>query len=491
MKKHLTLLVTIVFVCFLIGPRRVVTASQAYNYTPLENVIESASSMSVSTVIDNSNLIDVNGDPAPIKLGSLNDVFVYKDYIYVSDASSNLIYQFNSQFQFTGTFPEQKADEELPEDYKLNKPNGLFARDNSLYVADTENERIVIFDIDTKEIITTVSNPADPTFDKIKFKPLKIAVDRTGRMFVIAFDVFEGIMDFNPDGSFSRFYGTNKITMDFFEALVYRFSTEKQRAKQALKLQTSFLNLDIDEYGYVYTVSRPDVNDLIKKINFKGNDVLNKNGYVNPVGDVVYQNYNDTVPRGRSNLVDIAVSPDGNMYSALDDKRGRIFTYDNEGNLLYVFGQKGSQSTMFTNPKSLTYLNDKVIVIDSMTHSITVFEPTTFGRLINEATNLYLSAQYAEAKTIWEEVIVLNSNYFLAYNGIGKAQLRDGDFQNALVNLRLGNDHYNYSKAYEQHRNARLSKVLPYVLVTGFVVLGYLFVQSLRQSVARENEGDE
>ena len=31
------------------------------------------------------------------------------------------------------------------------------------------------------------------------------------------------------------------------------------------------------------------------------------------------------------------------IYSILDSVRGRIFTYDHEGNLLYIFGGLGSQ----------------------------------------------------------------------------------------------------------------------------------------------------
>jgi len=464
--------------------------ADSYNYTPLETVIESAESMSVTKVIDNSNFLNQNNQRSTYQFGELKDVFVYEDKIFVSDATNNIIYELNTSYQLVDTFPKQDLDEEEQSYYNLNQPNGLYAFDDKLYVADTENQRIVVFDIYSKEIIMTISDPQDPTFDNRLFKPLKITVDRTGRMFVIALDVFEGIMDFNSDGSFSRFYGTNVVTMSFFEALIYRFSSEEQRQKQALKLQTSFTNLDIDEYGYVYTVSRPDNENTIKKINFKGQDVLNRNGYVNPVGDVVYLSENQG-GLGASNLVDVAVSPNGLMYSVLDETRGRIFTYDNEGNLLYIYGELGDRSTMFSSPQSLAYYEDRVIVVDSLNHSIIVFEPTNFGDLINQAISYYSQAKYSEAKILWEEVLALNSNYFLAYNGIGKSQLREGDYQSAIKNLKLGNDNYNYSKAFENARNEKLDIYLPYMLGFGFVLIGYLFYKSMKNALQREGEEDE
>ncbi len=461
-----------------------------YNYSPYGDVIESASSMSPARVISNSNFLDVNGNKAEIVLGDIKDVHNYNDQIYLADATNNLILVLNSEFRLIDTFPK-KVDDVIPEGYQLNKPSGIYIFDKKLYVADTENERIVVFDIETKELVLEVKNPQDPTFEKVKFKPLKLTVDRTGRMFVIAFDIFEGIMDFNPDGTFSRFYGTNTITMNFFEALVYRFSSQKQKAKQSLKLQTSFVNLDIDPYGYVYVVSKPDVLEPVKKLNFKGIDVLNKSGYVLPYGDAQVEEYDNTVPLGRSNIVDVAVSPNGNFFSILDSKRGRVFSYDNEGNLLYIFGQIGSQNSMFKQPNSLTYYQDKIIVTDNMNKSIVVFEPTEFGKLINEATNLYLNSKYLEAKEIWQEVLKLNSNYFLAYTGIGKAQLREGNYEDAMKNLKLGHDYYNHSIAYEQYRNDKLDNITPYALVVAFIVIGYIFFKSFKNSVVREIEGGE
>lgn len=498
MKKKVVIPIFVLLIVLFGMSVRMDVSATAYNYSPLGEVIESARSMTVKRVVNNSNLLYEDGSRADVTLGTLDDVFSYEGYIYVVDSSNNQILIFNENLRLMEVFPKLEKDEDeniTNPEYQLNKPKGIYIRNGLMYIADTDNERIAIFDLETKSFIREVKDPQDPTFTTpksdgtyTKFRPKKIVVDRTGRMFVIAEDIFEGVMDFNPDGTFSRFFGTNVMTMSLWEALVYRLSTEKQRARTQLRLQSSFTSLDIDPYGYIYLVSQPDVQDVVKKINFKGQDVLQKNGYVLPVGDIVYEDLDDRVPIGPSQLIDVAVSSDGLFYSVLDSNRGRIFTYDSEGNLLYIFGQKGTQSTMFQSPTSLEYFGDHILVTDSMTNSIIMFEPTEFGQLINEATRLYFDNKYSEAKVYWEKVLKLNSNYFLAYAGIGKAQLREENFAAAMENLKLGYDYYNYSKAYEQYRNAQLNRYLPYAIVIGFIVLGYLFVKSIYTAVKQESE---
>ena len=111
-------------------------------------------------------------------------------------------------------------------------------------------------------------------FINTKFRPERLVVDRAGRILVVAKGIFEGIMEFDVDGNFARYYGTNKVEMNFFEALVYKLSSKAQRDKMALKLQSTFTSLSIDDYGYVYTVSNQETQKPVKKLNFKGKDIF-------------------------------------------------------------------------------------------------------------------------------------------------------------------------------------------------------------------------
>ena len=111
-----------------------------------------------------------------------------------------------------------------------------------------------------------------------------------------------------------------------------------------LDLSTSFNNININQKGFIYTVAKPIkiiMKNMIQLLNPKGSDVLKRNGYHVPMGDVNFipLDHEHTNTIGASNIVDIAHTKNG-IYSVLDQKRSRIFTYDQEGNLLYINGNK-------------------------------------------------------------------------------------------------------------------------------------------------------
>ena len=60
----------------------------------------------------------------------------------------------------------------------------------------------------------------------------------------------------------------------------------------------------------------------IKKLNAQGSDILRRTGYSDPQGDILYIS-----SEGPSKLIDIDVT-DSEIYSVLDGKRGRVFTYN-------------------------------------------------------------------------------------------------------------------------------------------------------------------
>ena len=158
------------------------------------------------------------------------------------------------------------------------------------------------------------------------------------------------------------------------------------------------------------------------------------------------------------------------MIFGLDAARGRVFEYDQEGRLLNIFGSSGYQAGSFQTPCAIEGYDGKVYVLDSTKNTLTVFEPTTYGALIEEATQLYNDGRYQEARTIWKQVLEYNVNCELAYTGIGKALYESGEYQEAMVYLELGYDREAYSQAFSDYRMEVLRKYAPYVL-TGTLVL--------------------
>jgi len=466
----------------------------AYNYSPLLEVVASAEALIINQVVDSSNIVDQNNQRVNVSFGSLVDVATYNGDIYIVDNSNNKVYVLDENFHYKASFPD-------PSDTTLKSPNGIYVTKDYIYVADTNNLRVAIFDHNYK-LVSEIKNPDDPTFKKdpsdkegYDFKPLKVTVNRSGRVYVVAEQIFEGILDFNPDGSFSRYVGANTVTVSAWEAFWLLFTSEAQRKAQGYRLATAFVNLCIDDDGYLYTVSSSSEGaKVIKKLNYKGHDVLIRNGYFSQIGDVVLPEGNKDVPTGSSEFIDIDVNEYG-TYSVLDKTRGRIFTYDFEGNLLYIGGQLGnvggsvnSQRSLFLKPEALTYYKDKILVVDSLNKNLVVLEYTEFAKLVNEATYQYYLGNYEEAKKFWEEVLIHNTNYYLAYAGIGKAQYREGNYEEAMQNLKIGYDDYYYSRAYQKHRYAKLVAISPYIIGGGIALVLYLFYRSLRNSLKLERE---
>lgn len=489
--KKLFIIFTFLIV-FLISPN----VNAAYNYTPMGDVIASAEALISKRVVDTSNLIDLNGEKTNINFGALVDVMGFEDKIYLVDNSNNQVIVLDNNYHYITNFGFEKEG-------KLTSPRGIFVTKDYIYVADTGNFRVAIFD-HNYQFVSEITTPNDPTFKShpddpngYDFKPLKIAVDRTGRIYVIAEQIFEGIIDFNPDGSFSRYVGANTVTLSAWDAFWLLFTSEEQKKAQGYRLATTFVNLNVDQDGYLYTVSSSsEGTKVIKKLNYKGKDVLVRNGYFPPAGDVWTISGNVSVPRGSSELIDIDINDYG-TYSVLDKTRGRIFTYDFEGNLLYVGGQLGNiggvvnnQSSLFLSPEALCYHDDNILVVDSLNKNLVVLEYTEFANLVNQATYYYYIGDYSKAKEIWEKVLVLNTNYYLAYAGIGKTQLREGNYQEAMNNLKLGYDDYNYSKAYKQYRYDKMTVIFPYVIGVTLAGLVFLLVKSLKNSVSSEREDE-
>lgn len=374
----------------------------------------------------------------------------------------------------------------------LNSANGLYVTKDYIYVADSGNARILGIrksDYVVDKVYTTPDDEgtfymfdyADEATTKILYQPSKIVVDDSGRLYTIATNTYQGIIEYNQNSEFNRFLGKNLVTKRSWWSFLL---SEEQYAKLSLNLPSEFTNLTLDDRQLIYATAQPDPSattaaEMIKLINTSGKDVLKRNGYVTPDGDIKYASYVKPAVEGSSKFTAIDVNKD-RIYSVADRTRGRIFTYDEEGNLLYVSGEKGDLESNIKNPVALRYFNvsdstgentlEYVLLLDQGAGTVMIYETTQFGKLVNEATSLYLKNDIHGAKAKWEDVSKMNSNYELAYVGIGKSLLRNGDYQEAMVNFELGHNAEYYSDAFKLYRNDLIKDNFG-ILMTGIVVL--------------------
>lgn len=439
-----------------------------YNYSYYGEVLHSAPGMNFATYFNEKTL--------GVTLSSPEDMVVYENEIYVVDSKTNHMVIIDSNFNLvqeydafdlsTAYYDElvsQGVDN--PVALTLSSPFGIDVKDSGIYIADTGNYRIIKLNHQF-EVIDVFSNIDDATFDEINFEPRKVTVDASERMYVVAKNVYEGIIELDSSGTFNRFTGVNPIRLNPIEIFQRSLMTEEQLAQLQLYLPTEYTNVSIDDKSFIYATSKPSENNAenaIQLINPKGVDVIKRNGYHPPMGDIQYmQGMNNYVITGPSDLVDITTTNDG-IYTVLDQKRSRLFTYDSEGNLLYINGDDGSQSDKFSEGVALAYLNDDLLVLDRKTRTVIVYRLTEFGLSVNQAIAYHAAGEFELASQIWEEVLILNTNYEIAYNGIGKYYLREGDFKTAMEYFNLGHDQYYYSKAFKGYRNELIKANFGYI----------------------------
>lgn len=388
--------------------------------------------------------------------------------VYIADTGNNRIVVLEPDFLSVA---------EVIDSFDNNGQADAFARpagvavseDGLLYVADTDHRRVVA--LDGRTAVKIIENPKSEMLDEsYDFVPLKVTVDYAGRVFVIGRNMFQGIMAFNAKGEFIGFFGTIKVKISLWQRLWRALSTKAERAKQQLFIPTEYTGMDVDPAGFVYA-SNLDTEGVqaVQRLNPKGEDVIKKGENENVGGDIATF-YGWSAYAGPSNIVDVVYRGDG-IVLLLDSRRGRVYTYDHEGNLLYIFGGLGNQVGTFRQPTAIGTQKGRLLVLDAARNEIITFQETRYGALINEAVALRFDGDEEEAVDAWREVLKLNENFELANAGIGKVYLTAGDNREAMHYLKLGMDKANYSIAFKRYRNEVLKTHLGWIL-TALLGLG-------------------
>lgn len=365
--------------------------------------------------------------------------------IYIVDSGNGRIICLNKDWKVQNVI---SGFDNMGKEDKFKNPTGLFVNEEgNLYVADSDNGRIVILSPDGVLLRMIEQPQSDILPANFKFNPIKVTVDKAERVYVIAKGIFEGIMQFDKNGQFIGYVGTNKVKRDYTEYLWRMFSTKAQKAQMALFVPTEFSNIDIDSKGFLYATNiDPGSKEPIKRLNPSGEDVLKRFGYFDITGDIRYR-----ISVGPSKFIDIKVLSNG-MYSALDANQGKVFTYNDEGDLLYEYGGKGNQVGTFKTPVAVEFSGENQLVLDRGKGNIVVFKPTKFGTSVNEAVGYHYNGEDTLAVPVWKEVLKLNANYDIAYIGIGKSLLMDKNNKEALKYFKLGMDRDGYSVAFKRYR---------------------------------------
>ena len=448
---------------------------QGYTYDFFRNVKSTPAPFVLSQVIDSASVTKTGRT-----IETVTDVCTSADgRIFIVDKTNSIIFVLDQNGEYQSFIKNIKTETVDPKTGKiksinaqvngqnvtLTSPEGAFFHEkaNELYICDTGAQRVLVLDGTTYMFKRAILRPENMT-GETEFKPSKITVDNADRIYIVAQSSYEGIIELNEDGSFSRYFGVNEPQINMVDFLWKSLASDKQKEKMGKTYAPAFNNVTLDGEGFVMAVTSDSASaDKVFRLNFAGANVLREMGNTMVIGDLKTEN--------PSAFVDIAVKPYG-TYALVDKTYGHVFIYNFDGELQCVFGSKGSAVGQFKNPSAIAWLGDKLIIGDADLKCAYIYEPTAFGNALLKAGEAYYNGEWDTATAYFEEVLRLCANLETAYVGIGKNLLMKEDYEGAMYNFKLGNNREFYSKAYKGHRSNVMKENFWIIAVVAVLFIG-------------------
>lgn len=445
---------------------------RTYTYEE-ETAVHSTNVYKVMQVVDEATM-------GTVRMKDPSDIYVdAADRVFILDAGNSRVLVLDKEYKLIHELSEFKYNDET---LKLKEgAKGLFFRDSTkmLYIADTGNNRILLTDLEGN-VSKIYDKPVDELLDPTTpYQPQKVIVDNMGIMYVTSGSVNTGAMMIDSANNFLGFFGTNKLKLTAAMQLEFFWRsilTDEQNAQSTESFQpVELYNLFWAEDRFVYAVSPvlENMESTVVKLNALGKNVFTQSVDFNEIqkrNDVAFEYYTEGATGGMQ-LMDITVDDEG-VFTVLDLTTCRLYQYDENCNLLAIFGGKGYQKGLFTRPMSLECDSDKnLLVLDAEKCTITVMEQTYYGEKIREANNLFNAGFYEESIEPWMDVLRMNANYTRAYVGLGKAYIGMEQYDQAMDYFKVGKDQSGYAEAKAALRDETVREYFGLVAAVVIIVL--------------------
>ncbi len=509
--KKFTKIISLAFVMLLLVSSVLSVSAASTPYRTYTYTMEGGVTYSPAAYVPDRE-IDYYAMNMDTPIGDATDLFVAPDgKLYIADKGNSRIVVLDKNAQYITELKEFVNEQGVPD--KLYECEGVFVNDKNIYICDTKNARIVVFDLEYNFDHIINAPEADVMGSNEKFSPVAMAVDSSGRMYIVSTQTYSGIFAINADGTFQGFVGVQKASVPL--------ATRIRRMlfpNTSVNTYSSFAynNVSIDSEDFIWATTFGDVTSdeavleleskllsgdadsaTVKRLNAAGQDIMIRNGFFMPIGEVNFVTSDKKVSsqapvRGHSKLVDVALGPNG-TWSTIDRDRSRIFTYDSRGQLLYAFGDSGSQLGNLKSPTAIVYVGSDIYVLGQSIIAgrgsvITVFQRTEYGDLIDSAIQYNNERQYDLALEKWKEILQRNNNFDSAYVGIGENLFLKGEYEEAMRYFKAATDTTDYSECFRMLRKAWVEKYFLVVLVV-IGVLIFLLAKAFSAIKKKNNAG--
>lgn len=407
-------------------------------------------------------------DFGEVSFKELTDVFFDgHDRLYFCDAGANRIVVTDARFGKITELNEFVLDGEV---HTFSQPTSVWSDGKTVYVADSANSRIVVFDVqgDTYVPSRILSKPIIAALeggDDYIYTPTRLSVDSAGRVYVIATGINQGMLCLDENGNFTNFFGAPRVQPNLLDMLWRRFATKAQLEQMESYVPTEYSSLVTDAFGFLYVTSQTSNEIPVGKLNTNGENIM-KNAA--EIGDMPFFKKNNSTETPYITDIALGAKQDDTVmqagkgvqkmpYYIVDSNYGKVYAYSGDGLLLYAFGANGTQQGTLAGASAVECLpgdRNTLLIADRIKGTVTVFKETAFAASVRRALSLYDAGRYDEAIAGWNEVLRMDSGYVPAIIGLAKIELQEGDYQQALGRLKSIHAHELYSDAFEMWREA-------------------------------------
>ena len=379
------------------------------------------------------------------------DLYIYEESMYIADTGNARIVNLdlNGNLNFTITNTQFKAPTGVfVRSDEVEVTAGVFEERDYIYIADASAElgnnafgavfKYEYDGINEPQLVRTYGRPVEPLFGK-----------NTKYQPTKIAVANSGYMYIIGEGSTNglitmndegQFMGFVGINTATFSLRKFFYKLFMGDSGLAGSRPDAPTNVAIGSNGNIYTTNI-NINETFKRLNISGQNTLAANTYY---------------PSTEDEIADIAISSDNYTYIAT--KSGMLYEYDIKGNLLFAFNtaNAGGIDVFGLNTKlSGIEIDDKgnIYTLDPDKGKIQMYQRAGFVDVLHKAVDLYNDGRYLESKDLWENILKQNTNFALAHTALGFALFKEGNYSAALEEFHQSKNFNGYSQVFWEIRN--------------------------------------
>ncbi|OUC09787.1 hypothetical protein RY27_00725 [Litorilinea aerophila] len=374
-------------------------------------------------------------------------IAVYNDRLYVADANNHRVQIFNianpSAPTYAGTLGVTGSSGSG--NNRFQRPQGVAADAGFIYVADTENHRVQVFDRNSLAYVATIGGSYGTGNHQFKY-PTDVAVDAGGNIYVADYGN-KRVQQFNNSRVYQRTYGTTGDS--------YVESNDRFYYSEGVAVGPDGSIYVVESYGH----------RLVK---------LSAAGAPQWTVGEAGQPGNDNAHFGHLN--DVAVGPDGRIYTVeswgtaryMPGANHRLQIFNPDGSYVGGFGSHGSGNNQFNAPGGLGFdFNGNLYIADTDNHRVQIYN-SQLAYVATLGVTGQAGSDNAHFNRPYDVAVDKDGYIYVADEGNDRIQVFDSNRQyvRTLGGGGMGSD-FGYFAGYGPHHLAIDSQGRLYVADTG------------------------